>query len=211
MIVRRNKDFSIWEHISGRKNLYHMTKDENVDSIYSKGLLKKMTLKPGTASSRSGLSDEERKDRIYLSKSRSFLPMKPGKGKSLIKLSVPMKVYESWKNVGDPISKYTSQSPEQFADYWISNYYFQIPRFKDKVDLELEKQSPSIKKLPLKERFRETDIYKRAYLSFDPNYDKKVFVSGEDIDPKYIVGSKSYKKWSLSEYIDYLSYLLTGK
>lgn len=164
MIIKRQNNNEV-------VTLWHVTKKENVPSILKEGLKKsKATENIGTASMKTGLPERLLRNKIYLSKSIDDLVMKPNDKKVILRIDVPMKVYKTWKDVGDPIRK-AFKNGDELADFWI-NY--------------VKTNQPEYYKRQLEKGETDESLYEKFSKSWDDVSPERMIVIEKDIPPEYI-------------------------
>lgn len=117
--------------------LYHVTKKENVPSILREGLKgSKATEHANTASMKTGLPKELIENKIYLSRNLNNLVMRPNDKRVILKVEVPMFVYNSWRDLGDPIRSYFKNYKE-YGDHYLKQVEEKNPEVYNKISINL--------------------------------------------------------------------------
>lgn len=165
MIIKRQNNNN------GVVTLWHVTKKENVPSILKEGLKKsKATENIGTASMKTGLPEKLLKDKIYLSRSIDDLVMKPNDKKAILRVDVPIEVFKTWKDVGDPIRK-AFKNGDELAKFWI-NY--------------VKTSQPEYYKRQINKGETDESLYEKFSKSWDDVGPDRMIVIERDIPPEYI-------------------------
>lgn len=117
--------------------LYHVTKKENVPSILREGLKRsKATEDINSASMRTDLPKELIENKIYLSRNLNNLVMRPNDKRVILKVEVPMFVYNSWRDLGDPIRSYFKNYKE-YGDHYLKQVEEKNPEVYNKISINL--------------------------------------------------------------------------
>lgn len=152
--------------------LWHVTKKEYVPSILKEGLKKSMaTSSAKTASMKTGLPENLLKNKVYLARSLDYLgAMEPNDKRVILKIEVPVEVFKTWKDVGDPMRK-AFKNAKELAEYWMNYVMTKQPEYYQR---QLDKGETY------------DSLYNRIYKVWDNIGPDKTMVIERDIPAKYI-------------------------
>lgn len=147
---------------------YHVTKKENVPSILREGLKRSKAIEDiNSASIRTGLPKELIKNKIYLSRNLNNLVMRPNDKRVILKVEVPMSVYNSWRDLGDPIRSYFKNYKE-YGNHYLKQVEKKNPEVYNKISINL------------------SEFWKRIRNAWNNMSPENEIVIDKDIPAKYI-------------------------